>query len=171
MRFAQVTRTYPALSTARAAFATAALMLAGCGSEAASQVDARKVAKDIRTAAGGSATCPIASAAEVSALLGAKVEDAIAIGAGCNFNYAGTPANAAHLETGPAIHFGAGGGKPDEYQELPGIGEAAWIGRGYQNSWTAQAKRGDKFVQINVGGESGTRDAAITVLKAALAKL
>ena len=162
---------YPALRTGRAAFAIAALLLSGCGSEASSQGDAQKVAKDIRAAAGGSATCPIASAEELSRVMGAKVVDAIAIGAGCAFDYADSAEFAATMESGPVSAFGPGGAKPDEYQELPGIGEAAWIGRGYQKSWRAQARKGDKFVNVAVGGKAGSRDVAIAVLKAAMAKL
>lgn len=148
--------------------ALAALVLVNCGSEAASQADARKVAGDLRAAAGGSATCPL-DASQVSELLGVKVDDAITIGAGCNYNYAGTAENAAVLQSLPAADYGPGGAKPDEYQELSGIGDAAWIGRGYQKSWTAQARSGEKLVHINVGGKATSREVAITVLKAALA--
>ncbi|HEX9966232.1 MAG TPA: hypothetical protein VGB04_14740 [Allosphingosinicella sp.] len=162
-----------ALKSARrlAIAASAALALAGCGSEAPTQDEAGKVAKDLRAAAGGSEACPLLGAAEVSGLLGAEVEDAIKIGGGCAFNYAGTADNAANMESAPASAYGPGGAKPDEYQELPGIGDAAWIGRGYQKSWTAQARKGDRFVNINVGGKSGSREVAIAMLKAALAKI
>jgi hypothetical protein len=153
------------------ACAFAALILVGYGSEAASQTSPGRVAEELRAAAGGSATCPIPSASDLSALMGARVEPAITIGGGCAFNYAGTADNAAVLQIHPVSNYGPGGAKPAEYQELPGIGEAAWIGRGYRNSWTAQARRGDRLVHINVGGTSGSREVAIVVLRAALAKI
>lgn len=157
--------------SACAAGAIVTLMLASCGSEPASQSDAKQVAEDIRAAAGGDATCPL-SASEVSGLLAAKVDDAVTIGAGCAYNYAGTDEFAATMEIASTeAGYGPGGAKPDEYAELAGIGEAAWIGRGYQKSWRAQARKGDKFVNVSVGGKAGSRDVAIVVLKAALAKL
>jgi hypothetical protein len=145
--------------------AFAALMLLGYGSEAVSQADPGRVARELRAAAGGSATCPIPNASDLSALMGARVEPAIMIGGGCAFVYAGTTDHAAVLEISRMPGYGPGGARPDEYQELPGIGDAAWIGRGYQSSWTARARRGDRFVHINVGGTSGSREVAIVVLR------
>jgi hypothetical protein len=148
-----------------------AVLILGYGPEAASQASPGRVAEELRAAAGGSATCPIPNALELSALMGARVEHAITIGGGCAFNYAGTADHAAVLEISRMPGFGPGGARPDEYQELRGIGDAAWIGRGYGNSWTARARRGDRFVHINVGGTSGSREVAIAVLRAALAKI
>ena len=154
--------------------ALATLMLtaysAPASAQASAQADAKRVAQELRAAAGGSKTCPL-SAGELSGLMGAKVKDAITIGGGCAFDYAGSDENAAVLEILPASSYGPGGGKPADYKLLPGIGDAAWIGRAYQNGWQAQAKRGDKFVHVAVGGKSGGRDVAISVLKAALAKI
>jgi hypothetical protein len=159
------------LRTKRIAGAFAALMLLGYGSEAVSQTSPGRVAEELRGAAGGSATCPIPSAAELSALMGARVEEAIMIGGGCAFTYAGTDDHAAGLLIASGPGFGPGGVRPAEYQELPGIGDAAWIGRGYLNSWTARARRGDRFVHVSVAGRSASREVAIVVLRAALAKI
>ena len=157
--------------TACVAGALVALIVLGCGSQAAAQADPGRVAQELRDAAGGNATCPIPNAAELSALMGARVEEAIMIGGGCAFNYAGTDDHAAVLQIASGPGFGPGGARPAEYQQLPGIGDAAWIGRGYLNSWTARARRGDRFVHINVAGRSGSREVAIAVLRAALAKI
>jgi hypothetical protein len=161
----------PIGQTAWAAGALATLIVLGCSSQAAAQADAGRVAQELRAAPGGSATCPIPNAAELSALMGARVEEAIMIGGSCAFNYAGTDDHAAVLQIGSGRGFGPGSPRPAEYQQLPDIGDAAWIGRGYQNSWTARARRGDRFVHVNVAGRSAGREVAIVVLRAALTKI